>query len=369
MPAIAWVRLKSFGVNTAATPSSSSARASRSGMMPPTIDRDVVDAGRPHPVEHVGHQLHVRAGEDREPDAVHVLGDRGGDDLLGRQPDALVDDLEAGVAGAYGDLLGAVGVPVETGLADQQPQPAARAPRRSRVTCSRTSASSVRRPRPTPTAPETPVGARNSPNTSRSAPAHSPVVTPARARGQRRRHQVGVGLRGRGAAPPAPRRRLGLVALRPATPRRPRDGRPLGLGVDGLDRGVEVGGQRDGSVVCERVDADDDLLAGLDPGAAGGVRADQRLLHVAGLDRGDRAAHAPAPGPSRPGRPRRARPTLRLDHERALEDVVVLQQVGLEGQHLLQPQRPLLVPRPRQAERLVPRGQLHGAGAGVLATA
>lgn len=30
-------------------------------------------------------------------------------------------------------------------------------------------------------AEDTPVGARNSPNTSRSAPAHSPVVTPARA--------------------------------------------------------------------------------------------------------------------------------------------------------------------------------------------
>ncbi len=30
-------------------------------------------------------------------------------------------------------------------------------------------------------ADETPVGARNSPNTSRRAPAHSPVVTPARA--------------------------------------------------------------------------------------------------------------------------------------------------------------------------------------------
>ena len=43
----------------------------------------------------------------------------------GRQPDALVDHLEAGVAGAHGDLLGAVGVAVEAGLADQQPQPAA----------------------------------------------------------------------------------------------------------------------------------------------------------------------------------------------------------------------------------------------------
>ena len=51
---------------------------------------------------------------------------------------------------------------------------------------------------------------------------------------------------------------------------------------------------------------------------------------------------------------------------RPLEEVVVLEQVALVGQHLLDPQRPLLVPRPRQAERLVPRGQLHGAGAGVL---
>jgi hypothetical protein len=44
----------------------------------------------------------------------------------------------------------------------------------------------------------------------------------------------------------------------------------------------------------------------------------------------------------------------------------VLEQVGLEGEHLLQAQRPLLVPRPRQAERLVPGRQLHRAGAGVL---
>ena len=37
MPAIAWVRLKSLGVNTAATPISLSSLASRSGMIPPTI--------------------------------------------------------------------------------------------------------------------------------------------------------------------------------------------------------------------------------------------------------------------------------------------------------------------------------------------
>ena len=59
------------------------------------------------------------------PTQVHVLGDRGRDDLLRRQPDALVDHLEPGVAGPHGDLLGAVGVAVQAGLADQQPQPLA----------------------------------------------------------------------------------------------------------------------------------------------------------------------------------------------------------------------------------------------------
>ena len=50
----------------------------------------------------------------------------------------------------------------------------------------------------------------------------------------------------------------------------------------------------------------------------------------------------------------------------AVEDIVEFEQIGLIGDDLLQPERPLLVPRPRQAERLVPRRQLHGAGAGLL---
>ena len=42
----------------------------------------------------------------------------------GRQADALVDDVHADVARAHGDLLGAVGVAVEAGLADEDLQPA-----------------------------------------------------------------------------------------------------------------------------------------------------------------------------------------------------------------------------------------------------
>ena len=52
---------------------------------------------------------------------------------------------------------------------------------------------------------------------------------------------------------------------------------------------------------------------------------------------------------------------------RALEDVGVLEQVGLVGEHLLDAQRPLLVPRAREAERLVPGRQLDRAGARVAA--
>ena len=82
MPPMISVSPKSLGVNTAATPSSRSRRPSESGMIPPTIDRHVLEPGLPQPVEHARDQLHVGAGQDREPDAVDVLGDGRRDDLL-----------------------------------------------------------------------------------------------------------------------------------------------------------------------------------------------------------------------------------------------------------------------------------------------
>ena len=57
---------------------------------------------------------------------------------------------------------------------------------------------------------------------------------------------------------------------------------------------------------------------------------------------------------------------LRLDDRAAVEDVFVVEHVGLERQDLLRPQAPLLVPRARQAERLVPRRELHRARARLL---
>jgi hypothetical protein len=143
------------------------------------------------------------------------------------------------------------------------------------------------------------------------------------------------------------------------------DGLLLDLGVDRQDGAGDVGRQRVRLGGREAVDADDDVLAGLDPAPALGVRGDQGALHVAALDGGD-------------GATQRLHPVdlgahlldqlgdLGLDDHRAREQVLVLEQVGLEGEHLLQAQRPLLVPRAGQAERLVPGRQLHRAGPGVL---
>ena len=92
---------------------------------------------------------------------------------------------------------------------------------------------------------------------------------------------------------------------------------------------------------------------------------DELLLHVARLDRRHRAAHGVDARQFFLGLGLE-RLHLALDLGRAVEDVAVVEQVGLVGQDLLHAQRPLLVPRPRQAERLVPGRQLHGAGARVL---
>ena len=78
------------------------------------IDENGAQAG-----DDLGHERQVRAGEDGEANEVDVLVDGGADDLLGREADALVDDLHAEVAGADGDLLGTVGVAVQAGLADE----------------------------------------------------------------------------------------------------------------------------------------------------------------------------------------------------------------------------------------------------------
>ena len=95
--------------------------------MPADDDRDLADAQLAHAAQDLLHQRHVRAGEDREADDVHALLQRGVGDAGGGEADALVDHLDAGIAGGHRYLLGAVAVAVEAGLADQHLEAAAEA--------------------------------------------------------------------------------------------------------------------------------------------------------------------------------------------------------------------------------------------------
>src|SRR6266403_661440 len=70
-------------------------------------------------LDHGGKESQVRAGEDREPDRVHVLLDGRLGHHLGRLVEARVDHLEARVAQRPGDDLGAAVMPVEAGLRHQ----------------------------------------------------------------------------------------------------------------------------------------------------------------------------------------------------------------------------------------------------------
>src|SRR4051794_30547874 len=85
-------------------------------------DRDLT-AGLVEQADDVGDELAVRPREDREADHVNVFLDRRADDLLGGEADAGVDHLHADVARPDRDLLGAIGVAVEAGLADQDLEP------------------------------------------------------------------------------------------------------------------------------------------------------------------------------------------------------------------------------------------------------
>src|SRR4029450_5985301 len=119
-----------------------------------------------------------------------------------------------------------------------------------------------------------------------------------------------------------------------------------------------LGGQRGGLGLGETVNADDLVLAGLDPPTPCGMSLDELLLHVPALYCGDCTAecldsiHLGHGTGSDPG-------DLCLDDGRSLEQVVVLEQVRLVSEHLLDPQAPLLIPRARTTQCFVPRRELH----------
>ena len=271
---------------------------------------------------------------------------RRGRDLRGREADALVDDVHAGVArarrrSARRRWSARRARACRRGSSSRRPSAS-----RTRSTSSRNAAERRRRRRPRPRRRRS--GARYSPNTSRSAPAHSPVVHARAGGGDRRRHDVLVARR-------RPRRSSAERGLDAPRCRAARATRSTASRCSASTPGSTVrmppsrAGQRRRLGLGEAVDADDDLLAGLDARACRS-RCDSTsaaFMYVDGLDRAAAlATHAPS---------RLARASSELADEpvhrrlRALEDVGVLEQVGLVGQHLLDAQRPLLVPRARAA--------------------
>ena len=204
---------------------------------------------------------------------------------------------------------------------------------------------------------ETPVGARNSPNSALQRVAPFAGRDARLGRLDRSGHDVDAARRRHAQRP---QRLLDPLVIAAGAPGLEAcDLLRLGFGRGNHDRAL-ARGQRGRLGIHEGVDADDDLLAALDRLEPAGVRFDQASLEDAGFDRADRAAH------------RVDRRDLgqrlgleRLDQGRdflaAVEQVAEFQKIGLIGHDLLQPERPLLVERPRQAERLVPGGQLHRA--------
>ena len=208
-------------------------------------------------------------------------------------------------------------------------------------------------------APDTPVGARNSPNTSRISPPHSPVVPPALASAI----DGGITLSPCTAA----RRRSASAASTAAWSRADRHARTSAIisastawstfmiepSPPSGDSAVSVKALTPTTVwspdSMRRVRVDIEPTR-RDFSVSTASNAPPSSQHVVELRLGRRAQLVRA----------------LLDHVRAVEDVVVLEQVGLERQHLLHAQRPLLVPRRRQAERLVPRRELHRTCPGPL---
>ena len=291
---------------------------------------------------------------------MHALLQRRIGDLGRRQADALIDHLEAGVARAHRDLLGAVGMAVEAGLAHQHLEPPAE-PGGDPLhrLAHRRQAGAAADGRGTAHAGGGAILAidlaqRGGPFAGGDAGMGA---------GDGRLHDVAAVARGGFERGQAGGRGLAVAGIAPGL--EASDLRPLRLGIEGEEAAIRSGGQRRGRALGEAIHPDDLLLAGLDGGQAPAVGFHQLALHIALLDGGD--------GPAQGFDARQLRPRLGfegldlgLDHARPVEDVLVVQEIGLIGQDLLQAQRPLLVPGPRQAQRLVPGRQLHGARAGAL---
>ena len=286
--------------------------------MPPTTTGTSSRPASPQPVSTSGTTDRCEPDSIDSPTTSTSSSTAAADDLRRRQPDARVDDLEAGVAGAHRDLLGAVGVTVQAGLADQELQRPAELLAQCRAPAPHLAAS----PRaPPPLAPPRHPGRRPvlaEHLAQRAGPLADGHAGPGAV--QRGRHQVLVGL-GR-VAQRGQRRRRPRSASRAARQARTRFDRPPPRppGRRSGCRRPRGPRQRVRLGLGELVDPDDDVLAGLDPPAAlrqrrrpaptSGSRTRRRRPRRPCPARVSISARAPAsisarPWPRRPSSPRR----------------------------------------------------------------
>ena len=108
----------------------------------------------------------------------------------------------------------------------------------------------------------------------------------------------------------------------------------------------------------ERIDANDCVFSTFNAGATKSMRRDQLALHVTRFDGSNRTTHIKHPSDFILCFGHQLR-NLGLNDNRPGEQVVVLKQIALIREHLLNPQRPLLIPRARKTQRFIPGGQLN----------
>ncbi len=106
------------GVKISRTPSSLSRLASSAGIVPPPKNTMSPASRLAQLLDDERKERHVRAGENRQADAVGVLLDRGLHDLLGRLEETGIDHLHPGIAQRPRDHLRPAVVTVEAGLSD-----------------------------------------------------------------------------------------------------------------------------------------------------------------------------------------------------------------------------------------------------------
>ena len=207
--------------------------------------------------------------------------------------------------------------------------------------------------------PPTPVGARYSPNTSRSASAHSPTVPPALASAIVAGIRFSVVAAVSAVAPtrarprPSPARRA--TASSSAIWPRSASGSSFRM----CDSPSRLAVRGDGSVSVK-------LLTPTTFVSPDSMRRTRSVFACTSRPLiSSIIPNEPPPSSTHCSSSQAAvhsSSTFASIDLRALEDVAVLQQVRLVGQDLLHPQRPLLVPGTGQAQRLVPARQLQGAG-------